>query len=118
MYANAQGPDLPATPFLMIDSGPAVWVLDVSPATPPAPVHALPGNTAPGASPGTSAPGATHGGSDPASSTNASDGAAAMGGAGGCSVRRSSPVPSSSWAFAFGLPLLAVARLRARRQVY
>jgi MYXO-CTERM domain-containing protein len=35
VYAYAQGPDLPATPFLVMGTGPAIYVVDVAPSTPP-----------------------------------------------------------------------------------
>ncbi len=83
--AIAQGPDLPATPFLIVGTGPAIYVLDVAPATPPAP----PGSDA-----------GTDGGSNGDS-----------GGGGGCNMHASSPASSSSWAIALAL----VALVRRRR---
>ncbi len=37
VYSFAQGADLPATPFLLQGSGPAIYVLDVAPGTAPSP---------------------------------------------------------------------------------
>ena len=42
VYKRPRGLDLPARPFLMHGSGPAIWVLDVAPSTPPPPT--TPGN--------------------------------------------------------------------------
>ncbi len=87
VYAIAQGPDLPATPFLMIGSGPAVWVLDVAPSTPPAP-------------PTTGDDAGTDGG-----------GGHATNGGGGCSVQSTAPA-SGGWMLV--TPLIVVV-LRRRR---
>jgi MYXO-CTERM domain-containing protein len=90
-----QGPDLPADPFLVIGSGPSVWVIDVSPATPPAPApNAGPDNVGDG---------------EPQSNDAAppSDG-------GGCSVQTSRPSPAAPAAPLLGLSLLAALRRRRR----
>ncbi len=83
VYAYAKGPDLPAAPFLMQGSGPAVYVLDVAPNGPPpnAPV--------------TSDGGASNG-QDPS-------GNGETGGGGGCSMQPSS-AGAAGWPLAlFGL---------------
>ncbi len=91
VYAIAQGPDLPATPFLLQGSGPAIWVLDVAPSTPPAP------------------PSENDGGAD-----GGNGGGGGGGGGGGCSMQTSSPA-SGITPFAMGLVALLVARRRRTR---
>jgi len=87
VYGYAQGPDLPATPFLMQGSGPAVYVLDVAPPGPPS-----------SPSPGGGSGGGSGGGA----------GNAESGGGGGCSMQPSPPARGSFVPFAlFGLVLVA-----------
>jgi hypothetical protein len=103
VYGYAKGPDLPATPFLVIGTGPAVYVLDVAPETPPGP----PGSDAGAPSNG--------GGSTDGDGGSDSNNDAATGSASGCSVHAASPTSSSTWAIALGLPLLWISRRRLRR---
>ena len=95
VYAYAKGPDLPATPFLMQGSGPAVYVLDVAPNGPPSPPV-----TADGGAP---------------SGKNPSGNGETGGGGGGCSMQPSAPGAGSSWGLAL-LGLLALRRRSPRRE--
>jgi uncharacterized protein (TIGR03382 family) len=88
VYAYAQGADLPDKPFLVIGSGPAVYVIDSAPGTAPKP---------PGTDGGTSGDGGWSGNGD-------------AGGGGGCSMQPSSP--TGSWAFGLLLPLAVLVRRR------
>ncbi len=97
----ARGPDLPATPFLVIGSGPAVYVLDVAPATPPGP---------PGASDGGTPSGDSGSPTDDAGDAPAN---ADSGASGGCSLHATSPTSGLGWT-AIALPLLVFARRRRR----
>ncbi len=67
VYKYAKGLDLPATPFLMQGSDPAIWVLDFSPDSPPPP--STPGNDG-----------------GPSSRNGNPDNGASNGGGGGCNV--------------------------------
>jgi MYXO-CTERM domain-containing protein len=102
VYANARGPDLPATPFLVIGTGPAVYVLDVAPDAPPGSDG---GATLDGG--GSGGPGDGDGGS----SGNGDNGA---GSSGGCSVQAASPQSGATWGIALGL-LVVVMRRRSKR---
>jgi hypothetical protein len=91
--AYPQGPDLPATPFVM--NGSSMWVLDVPPSTPPSDT-----------------------GSGPNGNANGGDGSGAGSGggggdSGGCAVRPSSP--ESSPMFGIGLVFACLAIVRKRR---
>jgi hypothetical protein len=95
VYAFAQGPDLPATPFLMQGSGPAIWVLDVAPSTPPAP-------------PTTQGDGGV--GDDGGANSGAN------GGGGGCSMQPfSTGNPGGFASLSFVLGIIVVARRRRAR---
>lgn len=93
VYSFPQGPDLPATPFLMVGTGPAIWVLDVAPSTPP-----------------------NSGNGDGGTTSDSDGGTQGPGngdiGGGGCSLHASSPASGSGLVFAFGLPLVLLARRR------
>jgi GH25 family lysozyme M1 (1,4-beta-N-acetylmuramidase) len=90
VYAYAKGLDLPATPFLVKGTGPAIYVLDVAPPGPP---------------PDPTNPTGHHGGGTPAGNGDS-------GGGGGCSMQPSAPAHASA-AFAL-LPLFVLARRRRR----
>lgn len=89
VYAYAKAADLPASPFLVQGSGPAVYVLDVAPPGPP-PDPSSPGN---------------HGGDGHGNGDN---------GGGGCSMQPSAP--STPPAFVLLLPLALLARRRQERE--
>lgn len=95
VYAYAHGPDLPATPFLMIGTGPAIWVLDVAPDMPP------------------SQPGGDGGDSD--GGNGGGGGGSGDPSAGGCNIHASSPSQAATWAFGVVLPLLVLSRRRRNR---
>ena len=88
LASYARAADLPAKPFLMHGTGPAVYVLDAAPPGPP-----------------------STGKSDGGISGGTSGGNADQGGAGGCSVHTSAPGGAAPL-FAFGLPLLVALRRR------
>ena len=92
VHAHAQGPDLPAKPFLMIGSGPAIYVLDVDPNAPPSP---------------TSPDGGTGHSPDP---NAGDDGSTAH--TGGCSAHGDAPASRFGWPIALGLAIAAAARRR------
>ena len=89
VYAYAKGLDLPAEPFLVIGSGPAVWVID----------------TAPGA-PGSNG---SDGGAADGGSPNGDNG-----GGGGCSMQPSS-TRSPAWLLALAATIVLARRRTARR---
>ncbi len=93
VYAYPRGADLPTAPFLVVGTGPAVFVIDSAPGTVPPP----------------EADGGTTSGGDGGVS-NGDNG----GGAGGCSVQTSSRA-SSAWIFAAVLPLVVIARRSRKR---
>ncbi len=92
VYGYKQGPDLPAAPFLVIGTGPAVWVIDVAPSMPPAPP----------------APPSSDGGAEPPAPSGGA-------GSGGCSMQPSS-TPGSARPIAL-LPLVVLVMRRAKRRV-
>ena len=85
------GPDLPATPFLVIGSGPAVWVIDV----------------ALGASGGPSGDGGA-----PSDDGGANGSNAGAGGSGGCSVGAAGEAPDVTWSMVLGSAAVAIVRRR------
>ena len=99
VYAYAKGPDLPATPFLVIGSGPAVYVIDVAPDAAPT-----------GGSDGGVAASDAGAGSGPSAGdvpqTNDS------GSSGGCNVHGSRSA-NATWTLL--IPLLILARRRRAR---
>jgi MYXO-CTERM domain-containing protein len=91
VYAYAKGMDIPATPFLVQGSGPAIYVIDYAPGAP--------GST--GGDAGTTSDGGPNGNDDNDTSSG-----------GGCSMQ---PSPAKTpWALAALLPLLVVVRRRRR----
>ncbi len=105
--AYAQGPDLPTKPFLMIGSGPAVYVLDADPSTPPGPVD--PDAGAPGGpgTPGT--PGAPGSGGPSASpDPGNADGAHSS----GCSAHGRAPATDLGWMLGLAVALATLGRRR------
>ncbi len=102
VYAYAQGADLPATPFLMIGTGPAVWVVDVAPDAPP-------GSTTDddaGLEDGGVRTTATYGDGGNYGADGASGGT-------GCSVRGGASSRGAGWGLA-AFPLLIIAARRRR----
>ena len=92
VYASAQGPDLPATPFLVQGSGPAIWVVDVSPSTAPTPPMGGDGGTADGGG-----------------------GGGGGGGSGGCTMQPFSRGSSGGFApLGLALAIIVVTRRRKR----